>query len=49
MPKYIVSVQSLLVQMFVKGVPEMLCMVLADVFDCNIVNNERERDRPSFV
>jgi hypothetical protein len=32
-----------------KGVPEMLCVVLADVFECEIVNNERERDMPSFV
>jgi hypothetical protein len=27
----------------------MLCMVLADVFDCEIVDNEREGDRASFV
>jgi hypothetical protein len=32
-----------------KGVPEMLCMVLAEVFYCEIVNRECERDRASFV
>jgi hypothetical protein len=32
-----------------KGVPEMLRMVLADVFNCEVVNNECERDLPSLV
>jgi hypothetical protein len=32
-----------------KSVPEMLCMLLAYVFNCEIVHNERERDSPSLV
>jgi hypothetical protein len=32
-----------------KGIPEMLCILLANVFNCEIVDNERERDRPSLV
>jgi hypothetical protein len=41
-PEYTVAVEQ-------KGVPEMLYMLLADVLNCEIVDTERARDRPSLV